>query len=843
MNKLAQVIVNLPVRQLNKPFTYLIPEELDFLDIGFKVIVPFGRSKAEGFVIEISDEKDIDSSLFSDCQPLKPIIEVVENFRWFDQEMIKTSKWLSKYYMCSLAEALRLFIPGKKSVKFLKYYQISPNINMEDPLKKLMEKPLEYSLLLNYIYNEKSTTIKDIKKFLVDQSFEQSIEGKREKISDSYIKKIVDYFVENNFITITEDFTRSLKPVYETVFSLAKDIDEHKAIDIIDTALRRKPAQQKILRIFLERNCGDICLEETKKLNISRNTLNELAKLGFIEIKKVQVVRDSYLSSYYNNSNKNELTLTTEQDEALSSILKSIEENNFESFLLQGATGSGKTQVYIEAVKKCRFLNKQAIVLVPEIALTSQLIKRFKEVFVNDVAVIHSKLSLGERYDAWQRIKNSEIGIIIGTRSAIFVPAENLGLIILDEEHELTYKQEEAPRYHAKKIALKRAELKNAVVILGSATPCVETYFETINNKHTLLNMKNRINNAPLPPVSIVDMREELAQGNKTVLSKKMYDAIKETVEKKEQVIILLNRRGYSTFILCRECGYVLKCPHCDISLVYHMTSKSLHCHYCQNHHDILDTCPACQSRYIRYFGSGTQKVEKELEELFSGIRVVRMDQDTTGAKMAQDNILRDFSKGKYNVLLGTQMVAKGHDIPNVTTVGIIAADTALNLPDFRAAERTFSLIMQAAGRAGRGDKPGTVILQTYNPENYAIIAASQHDFEMFYKNEIVFREELLYPPFTNIIKITINAKVENKVIEISEEFAKELKQMLSSTKTLVIGPFQASTFKLKDIYRMNLLLKIPEVNLSEAKEQLTILLEKYYNINIFIDVDPINVL
>ena len=834
--KAAQVIINVPARSINKPFTYMIPDHLDFLDVGWRVTAPFGGRNVEGFIIEIVD--DFCSGEEIDEQQLKYITTALDEHRWFDRHMLEVARWISDYYLVSFAQALRLFIPGKKGVNFSKTYCINTELNLPDCMEKLAKKPKQYGLLLEYIHKNETASKSELKKIL-NSTISQI--GKKE-IQLGNIDNYLNYLVRHNYIYAKDNASLTGKPVYKNVFSLKiPRAKAFEALDEISGVLKKKPAQQKLIRELLSRNNNELDASELKKLNIAKSTAQNLAKIDLLEIKKVQIIRDSYLA--LDKSANTRPTLSSEQQIVLDALVLPLEAGCFKSFLLKGITGSGKTQVYIEAAAKARSLNRQVIVLVPEIALTSQIVRRFKAAFGDDVVVIHSKLSLGERNDAWQRLYSNQAGIVIGARSAVFAPAADLGLIILDEEHEFTYKQEETPRYHAKQVALKRAELSGATVIFGSATPSIETYYEAMSEKHIFLEMKNRINELSLPPVSIVDMRDEMAKGKRKVISEVMSDMLSETLLEKEQAIILLNRRGYSTFILCRECGHVLKCTHCDISLVYHMASGELKCHYCLERHNPPDICPACESRYIRYFGSGTQKAEEEIKLNFQAAKIVRMDQDTTGGKMGHDKILIAFAAGEYDILLGTQMVAKGHDVPNVTAVGVISADTALNLPDFRAAEKTFSLIMQAAGRAGRGEKPGKVVLQTYNPDHYAITSASKHDYEAFYKQEIIYRRELGYPPFFQLIKLTVQSEMESETISKSKTISEKLKKALPGlSETFIIGPFPAPMYKIKNIYSISIIIKTSHSEMPKVRE--AILLAGIFDMKeVVIDVDPLNVL
>ena len=480
--------------------------------------------------------------------------------------------------------------------------------------------------------------------------------------------------------------------------------------------------------------------------------------------------------------------------------------------------------------------------LVPEIALTAQLVKRFKAWFGDMVAVAHSKLSQNERGDVWYKMHTHQANILIGVRSAVFAPFKNLGLIIIDEEHESSYKQEERPNYHARAVALQRSRYTGAPLILGSATPDLESYYKAINGDYEHLRLTKRATGSFLPTVEIVDMRKELQERNFSVLSRKLKQALVTTASGGEQAIVLLNRRGYSTFVLCRDCGASIVCPHCAVALVYHSASEAMRCHYCGNTAEIPAECPTCHSRRIKFFGTGTQKAEAELEEL-PEIRVLRMDQDSTAQKFAHADILSSFARGERNVLIGTQMVAKGHDIPNVTLVGVLSADSALNLPDFRASERTFSLLTQAAGRAGRGDKAGHVIFQAYDVENKVLQQAARQDYDSFALDELKDREAFFYPPFAQMLKMTVWDKDEGQALALAKKVttflqAQQLEGKLNDI--LVLGPFPGLVAKVRDMYRFNILVKAKDMQPvkdalldSEFREQR----------NLFFDVDPVNVI
>lgn len=807
MPRIAEVFINIPTSSIHKPFSYAIPDALDYVSIGWRVLVSFGQRKSEGFIVKINE---------GDCADLKPILDALDTEPWFNSNMLQTALWISEYYMCTLSEAMRLFIPGKSGIKTDTIYSVNPDVDEDKLAAFLNGKPEEYHLLYKFMQDNKAVNRSSVHKLL----------GKPGN-------KILHELLNKHYILVYSSAKKKGNSKYTDVISLTISKETAAALS---SDLKGKYAQQRLLAALIEE--GQLSSKQLRYLKISKTVVQKLSELHIIRIDQQQIYRDSYqeLSGLTTSSVK----LNSYQISALDRINPAIENKIFQSFLLHGITGSGKTQVYIEAVFTARRLNRQAIVVVPEIALTGQTVQRFKRNFGDDVVVMHSKLSVGERYDAWQRIRNQEAGIVIGARSAIFAPVKDLGIIIIDEEHEFTYKQEETPRYHTREVALNRAQLSQAIVVLGSATPSIETYYNTLLGKHVLLEMPERVDSASLPPVTLVDMREELSQGKRNVISLPLQELLLQTLAKGEQAIILLNRRGYATFVICRECGHVMRCSHCTSSLVYHAKENRLRCHYCQKSEPVPDVCPKCLSRYIRYFGTGTQKLEDELVKLLPKARIARMDRDTTSNKHAYDKILNDFASGKYDILMGTQMVAKGHDVSNVTAVGIISVDTVLNLPDFRAAERAFSLLTQAAGRAGRGNRPGNVVVQAYTPEHYAIQSGAQHDYHSFYQQEIVWRKELNYPPFTHLVKITVQSTNEDTSRRLAEDFTATLRQHIDFAESQIIGPFNAAVYKVKDVFRINILLKT--LNLTKLRKTI-VDLNLLNRREITIDIDPVNVM
>lgn len=506
--------------------------------------------------------------------------------------------------------------------------------------------------------------------------------------------------------------------------------------------------------------------------------------------------------------------LTPQQQSALCEIGKAVDSGGHERFLIHGVTGSGKTEIYIRSAEKVLAKGKNVIILVPEISLTGQIIDRFIGRFGNEnIAVLHSRLTLGERYDQWQKIRNGEINIVIGARSAVFAPLENIGLIVIDEEHESTYKSDHTPKYDTIEVALKRTQDKanNGILILGSATPSVVTYSRGEEGIYRILKLTERYNKVQMPQVSIVDMRQELKQGNRSIISNELYCRMKQQLESGKQVMLLLNRRGYSTFISCRECGYVVECPNCGLSMTYHRNSGKVMCHYCGIEKDAPDSCPECGSRYVRYFGSGTEKLEEAIGEMFSEYAFDRIDLDSVKKKGELTKKLKAFQKGKTRILIGTQLIAKGLDFKNVGLVGIISADISLNIPDFRSSERTFQLITQAAGRAGRGDEKGSVVIQTYDPDHYAIEFAAAQDYEGFYNTERQLREYMSYPPYSDLFQVVFTSDSEEDARQGAESWYERITaKMQEEDSKNVFRPQEAYMSKIKDTYRYSMLIKCP---------------------------------
>ena len=605
---------------------------------------------------------------------------------------------------------------------------------------------------------------------------------------------------------ITKKIENRIKEKSIQCVFLKKEAEEIE--EAIETKQIKSEKQIRILRFLLE-NEGVTTSDLSVYADASKAVIKTLEKNGFLEIQEKNIDRNPITDREIEKTSN--LQFTKEQEEAYQEVAKTIEEESYTSFLLMGVTGSGKTEIYLQLIQKVLEKGKSALVLVPEISLTPQMIYRFASRFGKEkIAILHSKLSVGERYDEWRRIQRKEASIVIGARSAIFAPISNLGIIIIDEEHDSSYQSEMSPRYDAKEIAEYLAKENHIPCLLGSATPSINSFYQTKTGEKTLLVLNKRANHAPLPEVEIVDLRKELANGNRSMFSSRLQEEIAKTLKQKKQTILFLNRRGYSTFIMCRDCGYVAKCKNCNISLTYHAKTNKLKCHYCGFETDCITTCPECGSKKVRYFGTGTQKVEAEVHKLFPEATTIRMDVDTVSQKNSHEKILEAFQKEKIDILIGTQMVVKGHHFPDVTLVGVMAADSSLHMEDYRANERTFDLLVQVAGRAGReGNIPGKVIVQTYNTDSYSIVYAKDQDYLSFYEMEQTIRQSLKYPPFCDIIVLVVSSEKKELAQEVIQKLEKEIRPSLEQLEnTYVYSPMPAPIDRIKNKYRFRMIIK-----------------------------------
>ncbi|MGF7057287.1 primosomal protein N' [Brassicibacter mesophilus] len=822
----AEIIVDNMNTNTDKLFTYIVPNKyINVVRIGMRVLVPFGigNKLIEGIIISTKQNAEVN------IKRLKYIDSIINEPPVLSENMIKLSLWMKENYLAQHIEALRTILPTGITNKVRKYLKIS----LEKDDRKISEIKNENQLkLIKLLINNGETEVEKIKEISSIKNLQANI----------------DYLAEKGIVEITNKVSADVNIKHEKYVHRNFSTDE--ANDIISSINSRAYKQLELIKYLSNKN--NISLKQVLiDTDSSLYTLKSLEEKGYLTIQDREVCRNpvtSEIKPYY------KVNLSQDQKICVDTIFEDYQNRGYNKFLLHGVTGSGKTEVYLQLIEKYISLNKQAIVLVPEISLTPQTVERFVGRFGNNVAVMHSRLSPGERYDEWRKIREGKVQIVVGARSAVFAPLGKLGLIIIDEEHETSYKSSMNPKYCTIEVADKRCELENATLLLGSATPSIETYYRAQNGDIKLLTLPNRINNKKMPSIEIIDMKSELDDGNKSIFSKKLYDAISENLIQKKQTILFLNRRGFSTFVSCRKCGYVVKCKSCDISLTYHLKENILKCHYCGNTMRPPTVCPDCGSQYIKYFGIGTQKVEEIVKKYFPDAKVARMDVDTTTKKGSHERILGKVRDGSVDILIGTQMISKGLDFPNVTLVGIIAADISLNLPDFKASERTFQLLTQVGGRAGRGEAEGKVILQTYEPDHYSIMTAKSHDYESFYNKEIVLRKAFEYPPFTNIINIIVYNKDEKKAYDSSKIISHELKKQIAiafgeSKINKVIGPNEAPIYKIKDRYRRQILIKCDGNEFSLIKDivyRVCILNKKKLQskeTKISIDINPISIL
>ena len=801
---IAEVIVDVAAYPIDRPFDYIVPDSFQtIIEPGMRVKVPFGRRKVIGYVINLKSE----SSLA--LNKLKPIDELIDFEPIFSDELLELAGWLATETLSYEIDALQVMLPAAMRAKYEKFILVNEPEKIEDEdFKHLLAGRTRVAL------KEASTAelLRTLKRYVTDEIVVVDTTIQQQ----TAVKKVrmIQIAEETKLLEVQAVLHQNAKKQIELIewmFGQAGQTIPAKNV-VEETGIQRP-----VLKALIDRGAASEHYEEVYR------------EPDAPELKDVPIPEK----------------LTEEQEVALQKISISIKSEKPETFLLHGVTGSGKTEVYLQAIQEVLEKGQEAIVLVPEISLTPQMTSRFKARFGELVAVMHSALSAGEKYDEWRKIHRKEVKVVVGARSAIFAPFENVGIIILDEEHESTYKQEDTPRYHARDVAIKRAEYYGCPVILGSATPSLESYARASKNVYTLLTLKNRARNQELPEVFVVDMREELKSGNRSMFSLSLAEAIRVRLEKGEQSILFLNRRGFSSFVLCRDCGTTVECPNCDISLTYHRAHEQLKCHYCGHEERVPLVCPECESEHIRFFGTGTQKVQEEITNIFPEARVIRMDVDTTRRKGAHEQLLSQFSEGKADILLGTQMIAKGLDFPNITLVGVLAADTTLHLADFRAAEKTFQLMTQVSGRAGRHDLPGEVFIQTYSPEHYAIELAKAQHYEPFYDHEMMSRKQFGYPPFYFVTLIQFSHEDVLKVADFANKGTTFLREKLSP-ETMIIGPTAAAISRVNNRYRYQCLIKYKyEPKLTESLQQLIRIYRTDWiksGLLMTVDVDPVSI-
>ncbi|WP_123039961.1 primosomal protein N' [Cohnella candidum] len=823
---IARVIVDVPTRETDRPFDYEVPERLAaWTEIGSRVAVPFGGRTLQGFVVGFAPEAEVDRSR------LKSLTDVLDALPPLTPELVELGVWMSRRWVCPLVVALQAMLPAALKGRTEKY--IAPAEGAEVPPDA------------------------DESEAAVWQAFRRGSAVKWSSLLQQFPDRgpLLKRWLKEGRLT-------ELQKVEDRLSVKTVPVVYPPDSDKLDELLREFPARarkQRDVLAYLAEHPEPIALAAlAEATDVSAQVIRALADRGSVEIRQVTEDRDPYQGREFAASSP--LALTPAQQAALDPIASSLASREHRVFLLHGVTGSGKTEIYLQAIQMCLSQGREAIVLVPEIALTPQMVDRFKSRFGARVAVLHSRLSQGERYDEWRKIREGRAQVAVGARSAVFAPFAKIGLIVIDEEHETSYKQEESPKYHARDVAAERARLSGAAVVFGSATPSLESYAAAADGEGyagdiTYVALPERVGDRPLPAVRIVDMREELRLGNRAMFSGALKQALEERLRREEQAVLLLNRRGYSTFVMCRSCGYTCSCPHCDIALTYHRGSRNLRCHYCGYAEAEPETCPSCQSKHIRFFGTGTQKVEEALAETFPGIRVIRMDVDTTTEKGSHEKWLTMFRERKADVLLGTQMVAKGLDFPRVTLVGVLAADAALRLPDFRAAERTFQLLTQVAGRAGRHELPGEVVIQTYDPEHFSVASVQGHDYKGFVRQELHTRRLLGYPPYGRLISVTFTHESVPMLLSTGEMFARLMRERAASMGLGsaaqpgdrpgmdVLGPVPSPIPRLKDRYRFQCMVKYRgEIDASAMTAR--VLQEmgdnaKRSGVQIGVDVDP----
>ncbi|GAA0422025.1 MAG: primosomal protein N' [Bacillota bacterium] len=761
---IVKVIVDVPASSIDQTFDYKIPERFqDIIQLGMRVTVPFGPRKVMGFVVET-----VNHSTFG---KLKEIIDVLDIYPVLTKELLDLGKWVAQQTVSLQITALQVMLPQVLKATYKKEIVRMTSATLSDELEQLFagRDVITYEEFtaskLPYVRLSKAVQDGDVS---------------------------IEYLVKSRITKKFKTMIRPARPPHEL---------EESMLDLAKNAKKQK----QLLAFFIENPEPIEKQKLLKHMNTSNSTVNILLEKKLLDSYHTEVYRNPYQDSEIQRTFA--LPLTVQQAKVIEPMKETIEKNMHDVFLLHGITGSGKTEVYLQVIQDVILKGQEAIVLVPEISLTPQMVRRFKGRFGSNVAVMHSALSAGEKYDEWRRIQRKEVQVVVGARSAIFAPFENIGVIIIDEEHETSYKQEDQPRYHARDVAIQRGKTHQCPVILGSATPTLESYARAAKGVYQLATLDKRTNEKALPPVEIVDMRKELHAGNRTMFSRKLKKAIIDCIEKGEQVVLLLNRRGYSTFVMCRDCGHVKECPHCDIALTYHKNSNQLKCHYCSYEEPMPLHCPECNSDTIRYFGTGTQRVEEALTQLIPEASVIRMDVDTTRRKGAHEKLLNRFANKEADILLGTQMIAKGLDFENVTLVGVLTADSMLHLPDFRSSEKTFQILTQVSGRAGRHNLNGNVIVQTYTPDHYSIELASQYDFSTFYNTEMKMRKAFQYPPYFFLALITISHVNQVKVVQATQRFAQLLTKVVKD-ETIILGPTPSAIPRIKDRYRYQCMIK-----------------------------------
>jgi primosomal protein N' (replication factor Y) len=809
----VEVALPLPVRQ---SFTYRLPEAFAIAKVGARLLVPFGRRTLTGYAVGFPSRLDPKAEL--DEASIKEVLELIDDEPLITDEILELTRWSADYYAASWGEMLKASLPAGINAAVDQIVSITSKGRLE-------------------LTKEASAKSKRVQ-----------ILSKLASGGDADLKTLSTEFGESSSKRVLRELTRDglISTRFETATPSVK-AKRRKAVRLIamppDDASLTEPQQRIIDALKQAESVAFTALLEIA--DVGASPINTLAKRGIVEVFVQEVTRDPLAGAELPKSL--DLKLNAEQAFVLSEISNAVRHHEYKGFLLHGVTGSGKTEVYIRAMQQALALDKGSLMLVPEIALTPIFSRRLRTAFGDQVAILHSSLSPGERYDEWRRIRSGKARIVIGTRSAIFAPISNIGLIVIDEEHDSSYRQNESPFYNARDLAVMRANRANAVVVLGSATPSLESFHNAKANKYQYLQLQQRIGGRPMATAELIDMRDVFKRAGKDVIiSPRLTDAIRETHAKGEQSIVLLNRRGFSSFVLCRSCGETLRCINCDITLTYHRRENKITCHYCNYSTPTPKVCPFCESEFLYFVGQGTEQIETILEKQFPDLRIARIDRDTMKRKGEIDRMLLAFDRGEIDMLVGTQMLAKGHDFHSVTLVGVISVDAGLGMPDFRSAERTFQLLTQVAGRAGRGDLPGRVLIQTYHPEHYALRYAVEQNYEKFYDHEIRFRERMSYPPVVALASVLIR----HTDLPTAQKQAAILKQALDHAnvdkQVRIIGPAMASISRIKNEYRLQIIIR--SSSRKKLRETLDAALEqagaiggdlRRYNV----EIDPLNLL
>lgn len=794
----AKVAISRASYSFDALYSYSVPEELAAkLTSGMRVLVPFGKGnkKAVGFVARTYTEAEYN-------EKLKPVISVIDSESLVTDEMMKIIFWLKENTFCTYFDAFKSVVPTGFSYNFSEHY----------------------SLVNTYIDDEElSDDEKNIIDFLRCAKNQREIDNFLDVKGDPKKKKILDSLVDKGFVEISDQLKRK---VGDESVSMVR-LSENYLSGSLQVSLT--PKQTLVVKLLEESGCASV-KEVCYMTNCTSSILKRLEDKGVIKQYKYEVLRDA-IGELGDRLSPDDIHLNEEQTKAYDGIMELVKANKPSGALLYGVTGSGKTSVFIKLIDSVLKMGKTAVMLVPEISLTPQMLGKFKSLFGDKIAVMHSSLSLGQRTDEFKRIKNGEARIVIGTRSAIFSPISNVGIIIMDEEGEPSYKSDSTPRYHARDVAIQRCGHNNCVLLMASATPSLESFYYAQKGRFHLFELKKRFSDVPLPAVEIVDMQQEAAEGNDSLLSRTLSEKLGETLKKGEQAILLLNRRGYTTYISCVECRQPVACPNCNIPLTYHKKNDRYMCHYCGYTMDNIEKCPHCGSHKLKSSGVGTQRVEDEIARLFPEARLLRMDADTTSSRYSYEENFKAFENGEYDIMLGTQMIAKGLNFPNVTLVGVISLDKALFTGDFRSYERTFSLLTQVAGRSGRGDKPGVAYIQTFVPDHYVLNLAAEQNYDDFFNEEIALRKSLTYPPFCDICVIGFSAPLESKAIGASRWVTELIGRYVSQNKVnfplRALGPAPCTFEMINNRYRYRLILKTR--NTADFREMIKYVLGEFY--------------